>query len=480
MLTRFPTNHRGWKYSLPLAATIVLAACAQAQTTDTTTTTRTYGTHTTPFAANSLWNSRPVNPVFDNSFVIPKSLYYPSISNTVYSTGAFKAVASDPAVTVYPLTDQPGVWDPDAEANRPTVVIPHWPADVAPATGGDGHADIIDTTTNIVHSFWKLQKGTDGKWRARTYAWTKLTGSGWGDPAHYYQGARAAAVPPTGGLIRKEEVNDGDTMFRHALALSLTFNALSPNPAYVYPATSADVYAANRNSGKIPEGALLMLPPDYDTSTIVSPILRKIANTLKTYGGYVIDQNDGTPYAIYAEIGSNIALHQPKWDPVAAAELERIRLGLRMVKATQFISGDGKQFTSVPTTAVNTLSMRGPWVLKSGPTLGTFDTLRQAVVFPSTTVPIVQNNPSNRSLGGVSWALPAANTTQRLTAITTGGGKIRLQLTVDNKVVADTGELANGASARLVWPANAKTVLWAISGTGGPSTVSGTLVRVAN
>src|SRR5690606_36727540 len=105
-------------------------------------------------------------------------------------------------------------------------------------------------------------------------------------------------------LIRKHEIDNGDSMYRHALAMSLSFNALSPNPTYGFPATSADTNAARENSGRIPEGALMMLPPSYDTQKIVTPALRKVAETLKTYRAYVVDRNFGTPYFIYVENGA--------------------------------------------------------------------------------------------------------------------------------------------------------------------------------
>ncbi|MHA0111648.1 hypothetical protein ACXYUI_31840, partial [Klebsiella pneumoniae] len=58
-----------------------------------------WGSYLKPFAADSLWNSRPVNPTFSND-VIPTSTYSPLITNGDYSTGVFLASPNDPAVTV--------------------------------------------------------------------------------------------------------------------------------------------------------------------------------------------------------------------------------------------------------------------------------------------------------------------------------------------------------------------------------------------
>lgn len=190
-----------------------------------------------------------------------------AITSGGWSTGVFKAQSGDPSVTVYGSTTS-GVWFPDMEAYKPSVVITRWPAEVEAATESDGHADIVDEISGVVHSFWQLKKNADGRWVARQYAWTSLKGRGWGDPAQYFQGARAAGVPTSGGIIRKHEIDDGDTMYRHALAMSLTHNGLASSTTFIYPATSADTDAATANSGKIPEGALVMLPKDFDVNTI--------------------------------------------------------------------------------------------------------------------------------------------------------------------------------------------------------------------
>jgi hypothetical protein len=210
------------------------------------------------------------------------------------------------------------------------ITITHWPADVMPVEGRDGHAEIVDPSTGIIHSFYQLRH-IDGRWRARMYAWTRLDGRGWTDPAHYYQGARAAAVSSMAGLIRKHEVADGDIAYRHALAMSITYNALSAKPAYVFPATSVDTTSATTNSGSIPEGALVMLPESFDTQRISNRALRKVAETLKIHGGYVVDRNRGAPFAIYVENGSDLTLHRGGWDNAVADDLERIRRALRQV-----------------------------------------------------------------------------------------------------------------------------------------------------
>jgi hypothetical protein len=460
------------------ASTATTAAAATTSTTATTATT--WGTYYKPFAATSLWNSRPVTPTF-GTFVIPKSSYYPSISSGAYSTGSFLAKDTDAAMVVYPRAGQKGVWNPDTEAYQASVTIPHWPADTLPATGSDGHADIVDTAAGIIHSFWQL-KQVDGKWVAQLYSWMPLNGRGFADPAHYYQGARAVGIPASAGLIRKHEIDDGLSTYEHALAMSLTYNGLASSPTYVYPATSADSDAATTNTGSIPEGALLMLPSTYDTSAIASPALKKVAETLKKYGAYVVDRNVGTPFVIYVENGSTFKMSTLAWDNAVASELDRIRANLRRVTgASQWVDGNGNATASplTPPTDMNALSMRGPWTRTSGPDVGVFDTATQMLQFPATTTTrIGQTNSNGRGLSTVSWGKRVAGTTQRLTIKATNGAGLRMTVYGGSKVVLNTGNLYDGQSIRFVWPTGGWIVISAFSGLNGTSAVGAELVTV--
>lgn len=439
-----------------------------------------FGTYATPFSVNSLWNSKPVNPKF-KEFQIPTSIYYPAIQQGKYSTGVFQTKSSDPEGTIYGYPDKKGVWDPDSEVFKPFIKIPHWPSGVVPAEGSDGHADVVDESLGIIHSFWQL-KLINGKWVAAQYAWTKLNGTGWSDPAHYFQGARAAAVPSSAGIIRQNEMDDGKEIYEHALAISLAHNALSKNPTYVFPATSADSDADKTNSGDIPEGALLMLPPDFDISRIKTPKLIKVAKTLKTYGAYVVDRNVGTPFVVYVENGSNVySLKKANllWDSQAASELHLIREGLRQVSTAEgWLNGNGERFT--PDKNLNLLSMRGPWRLVSGNTLGEFSTADQAVNFGKTASPVVQENISGRSMQIVNWAKPKLGDSYKLTIKSSGGAKLTLKIVdkTSKKIVFQSKELGNGESEIFTWPADDfSTILTITSGVGDSSSLSAELLK---
>lgn len=488
---------RRLRHSGVVAAAVLLAACGggsqsdldnltanegQSETTllaGTTLSTSTgqWGTFLNPFAADSLWNSRPVNPVF-GTFVIPTSSYYPSVSEGTWSTGAFEAKSTDKPMTVrgYPYTK--GLMNSDSETYR-DVTLPRWPANVVPAVGADGHADIIDPISGIVHSFFKL-KYENGQWIASQYAWSKLNGRGWGDPAHYYQGSRATAVSTIAGVIRKHEIKDGQPIYRHALAMSMTFNGLSPNPTYQFPATSADYNAATTNTGQIPQGSLMMLPPSFNAAAITNPDLRKVAETLKVYGAYVVDRNHGTPFSIYVENGSGFSLHNGGWNSTVANDLQKIRAAMRQVVSTSgWVDGNGLMHT--PEKNLNMLSMRGTWQISSGSVAGTFDSWQQAVVFPTTATKTVMVNYSNRGMNSVTWGSAVPGAAYQLTGKTTGGGKLRFQLysRTTGGTVYDSGELANGAKTVFTWPSQTVGLrIYAISGVGMPSTVSGEILAV--
>ncbi|EFC43494.1 predicted protein [Naegleria gruberi] len=439
-----------------------------------------FGSVYRPFSASSPWNSRPVNPVLDDTKTIPISTmnFVPTVAEGIFSTGVFVSSKTDSPLTVYGSSSS-GIGVPDIGGFAPNITIPRWPANTLPASGSDGHCEIFDPISNVIHSFWQLVK-VNGTWCTTLYSWTALDGSGWGNPAQFYQGARATGVASSAGLIRKHEVDDGDSQYRHALTLSMTHNGLSNNPPYVWPATVSDIDYQS-NYGSIPEGSLLMLPSTFNVSAqLTIPKLRKIAETLKTYGAYVTDRNTGTPYAIFVEIGSNYTLHPNGWSNQAAYELQLIRAALRPLKSCSgYLNGEDKLIDF--NRNQNLLSMRGPWLVGSGGPAGYFDTWRQAVVFSNRTVRTVQNNGNGNGYTPVSWAKTVAGQLYNITAVTTGGGQFRLYLNLACRNLSniDTGNLNNGQSYVFAWPSS---YCWgsisAISGVNQESTVSVQMLKV--
>ena len=126
--------------SVPASTTPSVSPSAQvpaAQTTPSSARAGVFGTYLRPYAADSLWNSRPLNPVF-GTFQIPKSSYFPTVASGAYSTGVFLASATDAPMTIVgpgsTATSTVGVADPDSGTNR-VITLPRWPAAVLPASG---------------------------------------------------------------------------------------------------------------------------------------------------------------------------------------------------------------------------------------------------------------------------------------------------------------------------------------------------------
>jgi len=465
--------------AISLASAVVSAPVAAAENY---TAASGWGTFKRPFAADSPWNSRPVYPVLGTA-IVKKPLYnptwIPSVSAGALSLTVFMAKAGDPPITIYGKTGTSGVADPDTGYYR-TINLPRWPASVVPANGGDGHADIVDTVSGVIHSFYQL-KNTNGKWTASMYSWSRLDGSGFGNGAHWSQGARASGAPSMAGIIRKHEIDDGMPYYTHALAMTLPQHTLAngiSHPSYVAPATSTDNYASY-NTGTIPMGALMMLPAGFDTNSLSSPKLRKIASTLKLWGAYVVDSNFDTAYGIHVESGAGFTLMPGgRWDTNVVADLEKIRAALRqVVSVSGWVNGNAVNYYKEP--AQDTLSMRGTWMLATGGKgPGSFDTWQQSVVFPHTTTKISQVN-YNNEISKVGWAKPVAGKRMRFSSVSSGGATIRLQVRVGGKVVVDSGYLGDGSATVFNWPSaaasNVAVTLLAESGVNTASRTRGVL-----
>ncbi|HEX8406482.1 MAG TPA: Atrophin-1 multi-domain protein [Duganella sp.] len=403
----------------------------------------------------------------------------PTVGSGALSLEVFKADADDGPMKVHGKPGTGGVGDPDVGGYRSYITMPRWPVGVTPASGGDGHCDIVDTVTGIVHSFYQL-KYINGKWTASMYSWSRVDGRGWGDADHWSQGARASGVPPSGGLIRKHEIADGAAYYNHALAMSLPAHTLANGltaPSYIYPATTADNFAAT-NTGKIPLGARLMLPESFDTSTLTTTALRKVANTLKRHGAYVVDSNYDTAFSIYVENGTNYSLMPNGWDENIVRGLEQIRAALRQViDAEEWVDGDGKSKGGPKKSGL--LSMRGVWMESGGTAAGKgkFDSWQQAIVFPTTATKLTQINYTN-GLSAVSWSKPANNAAMRFAAVTQGGARIRIKIMSGPFVEFDSGFLNNGVSVTFKWPHKASSIILAAeSGVNTASQARGVLTE---
>lgn len=441
-----------------------------------------------PFRADSFWNSKPVDPVLSNVGIPNIYPWFPSVSNGAWSVPVYNADIKDPPMTVVAK-------DEDKLLNSQTITIPHWPANVVPASESDGHCDIVDMSTGIIHSFYYLRKNaTTGKWTAGGYQFARINGSGFGNPAHYKAGGRASGVTTMAGIIRMHEVDDGADQYNHALAMSLDGDSMIKSTTggqiFEFPATSDDSNALTSNTmvnGFASTGSLVMLPKTFDLNLIKSPRLKKIAKTLMNYGAYVVDQNTDTPFVIYVEnnftYSNNPTGISP--DPVGS-DLRTIQYALRrMVNNSGYVDGNGNKF--VANKKLNALSMRGEWVLPTGAnstTVGAgFDSYKQAFVFPATAKNVLFNNWYDNKVkaqGTCSWMCLKPGKSYRFKVYATNGAKLQFKIrnNANTAYIFDSGMKTDGQYVDFIMPTENKTLFMAVqNGSIGAAEVRGELIE---
>jgi hypothetical protein len=304
-----------------------------------------------------------------------------------YSTRVFNAKITDESVVIYGRDNQSGPWVSDEVRHR-NVLISHFPTNTVPASGTDGHCEIVDPASGLLHSFFRLIFDTKTRvWQATKYTAAALDDSGWGTPSAP-DGPRAAGVSTAGGLLRIHEV--GLETLSHVLAIGTHANVFRSGPQF--PATLQDRNGPASYSGDFPMGTLFMLPGEFHVESLTWPNARTIAHTLKSFGARLVDQTVGT-FAFYGEIGGgwSQAAEQGRWQSSWERDLVRIRDGLRAVTSVSgWLDANGERFTPTPWEKMNLLSMRGPWVLHGGIELSGsgFETTEKMFLFPESTAPV--------------------------------------------------------------------------------------------
>ncbi len=412
------------------------------------------------FSAQSPWNLTPIKPKLGNN-TLPVAKQIPWIEESAYSSKIFLAAANDSPMTVVA----------DEIANQfkaGAVTIPRFPAATMPATGQDGHCEILDLLDGKLHSFYQLRR-TAGTWRACKYACTSAQGSGWGTVSNP-DNVRAAGCSTAGGLLLASEL--GLEIVPHALAIGMDKNAFVSGP--VWPATLQDYTGASTYKGltgqRFAMGRLLMLPASFDVDKLGLPESRTIARTLKKYGGYIVDATVGS-LNFYAEIGSgwNKSYVNGKYTAAFSPDMQAIKASLRQVIAhSGFVDRDGKPFTPPPFRSTNLLSMRGPWQGYNGSrSFGEYDAstdlFRTEPTGESRTIRQLLNTHKEADLFGYkqqNWNLnPEPGVRYIVRAI--GSGSITAMLAVNSKGFkryGATSKLAPGGSVDFTWPTDPQTV----------------------
>ncbi len=175
------------------------------------------------------------------------------------------------------------------------------PAGARPDIEEDAHFAVVDWKRMIAWDMWGLKQLEDGSWQSKTGMFYRLDGDGVfnsyelgyveDESVHFHGPSRASGVPAIAGLIRYDEVMEGE--IRHKLSCATRFAA---KQIFVYPASWTDGFV----EGGIPEGAVIQLDPQLDLSQFdLTKEETVVANALKKYGMVIVDIAQGQP--IYAE-----------------------------------------------------------------------------------------------------------------------------------------------------------------------------------
>jgi hypothetical protein len=336
-----------------------------------------------PFAANSPWNIKPVNPMLGAAAISTAGAAGTNFAAmpTAFCSQMFYATGSEPSNTVSTnISDEQGTR---------TITVPHWPAGAIPATGGDHHMEIYDSTSDKIYAFWLLTSTGPGTWSAGEFAVYDANGIGWGSPSKP-AGPRAAGIAAIAGMPRTWEQDL--TQLNHALAFGADIFTIKNLP--IFPATQQDVNDESFYTGQFPYGTRLMLPASFDLNTLVTSQAKALARTLMTYGGFIVDITSGTGggggFNFYGEIGSTWP-NASNFNGSINVDLDTMRNALRPL-VSQSGWQDKNNNSVVPPSLFkqNLLSMRGPWAAFGGGALGAnpgfFNTITKNYEFPDTTV----------------------------------------------------------------------------------------------
>jgi len=253
---------------------------------------------------------------------------------------------------------------PDAEAFRAEITVPHWPAAVTAATEATAMPILLIRQAASSIRFGSLLNRTTGNGLQRNMPGHVLTAAvGVILLTIFKDHGRLAYQLRQGWCASTNRRWPNDVPSRLGNVAHLQRFA-SESGLHISGYFSRQ-HCSNHKQWEIPIGALLMLPPTYNTSQIASPALRKIAETLKLYGAYVVDRNQGTPYVIYVENGASFHLNKGRLEQCCGQRVgsHQIQPASSLV-CKSWVDGNDKPFT--PKQSPNILSLRGPWKGSTG------------------------------------------------------------------------------------------------------------------
>jgi hypothetical protein len=243
-------------------------------------TTQTTTGYTRFYAANSFWNT----PISANPQIDPNSAAMVATAITPYTSTAAFSNSDAWGMPLSYATSTSKTYNV-ACTMYCTVSSVTWPipAGAQVATGSDHHLVVVNGNQEL--DMWEASyNASNDTWSADVIAVNDLYG--WGASCaegQHCQGSVASGVAALGGLVRPEEIAQGQ--INHALA----FITPATRSGYIAcPATHTD--GVMSSSTALPEGALLQLDPSFNVDAQNWPAWEKmIAKALQTYGAYVVD-----------------------------------------------------------------------------------------------------------------------------------------------------------------------------------------------
>lgn len=184
----------------------------------------------------------------------------------------------------------------------------------------DGVAVIYDRSTGRPHQL-RQYNWNNGRPTAGQYKSWDIKGLGHGTRMGDRLGTSASGVAALFGVLRGHEINTPGHKVQHALQIVLPRKHIPRarcnimlSREILLPAVSRDSSAlqAGQNTGNIPYGALLALPPSVNIAGLgLSEPGRRLAEAIQDYGIYVVDGGGCQNGAIRADQhvnGSTLAL----------------------------------------------------------------------------------------------------------------------------------------------------------------------------
>jgi len=309
------------------------------------------------FPSNNYWNT-PIDtlPVHASS-----SAWVGSIGNTARLHADWGNVLSNnygiPFATVtgsqplVPIVPDP-VFDYSSESDPgPYPIPPNAPIEGGPASTGDRHVLVIETTNCVLYELYNATPlGGGTSWSASSYAKFPL-GSNLLRTAGFTS-ADAAGLPIFPGLVRWEEAATGE--IAHAIRFTADNiwgkDASTGQQKYLWPARHAS--GINTTSTRPPMGARFRLKASFDISSY-DPITQVILRAFKRYGLVLADRgsnwyfqgvsNTNWPNVVFSQLGG-----------IAGSNFEAVDTALLQIdpdsaQALQSVSADPPRLANIST-----------------------------------------------------------------------------------------------------------------------------------